>query len=137
MRFKPNNIPHIIFVLFLDKKCNQIFTLCSGKLHLLIRIITRIKKVWTLIVLKNNVSKYFITFITFNVITFINKYIFQLYSSYLMILKISLGICYSTERVMYARNRQPGAKPAVVGGKPITEELAAVSFKPTLKLSRL
>lgn len=38
---------------------------------------------------------------------------------------------------MYARNRQPGAKPAVVGGKPITEELAAVSFKPILKLSRL
>lgn len=38
---------------------------------------------------------------------------------------------------MYARNRQPGAKPTVVGGKPITDELAAVSFEPTLKLSRL
>ncbi|CAH0723010.1 unnamed protein product, partial [Brenthis ino] len=28
------------------------------------------------------------------------------------------------ERVLYARNRQPGLRPAVIGGKPISEELA-------------
>ncbi|CAH2099418.1 unnamed protein product [Euphydryas editha] len=43
-----------------------------------------------------------------------------------MIRKQALGTSQEEmyERVMYARNRQPGAKPAVVGGKPITEELA-------------
>ncbi|XP_041974117.1 inactive ubiquitin carboxyl-terminal hydrolase MINDY-4B isoform X2 [Aricia agestis] len=34
------------------------------------------------------------------------------------------------ERVLYARNRQPGSRPAVVGGKPITEE-AAIELRVT------
>ncbi|XP_047538695.1 inactive ubiquitin carboxyl-terminal hydrolase MINDY-4B isoform X4 [Vanessa atalanta] len=34
------------------------------------------------------------------------------------------ALMHVEERVLYARNRQPGLKPAVVGGNPITEELA-------------
>ncbi|XP_045760669.1 inactive ubiquitin carboxyl-terminal hydrolase MINDY-4B isoform X1 [Maniola jurtina] len=41
----------------------------------------------------------------------------------LLLLSPDLGRM-SDERVLYARNRQPGARPAVVGGTPITEELA-------------
>ncbi|XP_046974376.1 inactive ubiquitin carboxyl-terminal hydrolase MINDY-4B isoform X2 [Vanessa cardui] len=39
-------------------------------------------------------------------------------------LLLSPDLEMAEERVLYARSRQPGLKPAVVGGKPITEELA-------------